>query len=349
MTDDFFLDLLNDNDIEVVEDIPETGFVDTGSYALNGLISASIYGGIPNNRAIMWAGAPSAGKTYFTLSCIKTYLDKDPMNNVIFFDTEFALEKEMIAKRGIDPKRFKIVDAESLQDFRTKSVKFLDAFEAAKKKPNVMLALDSLSNLATNKEIADAAAGNDVRDMTKAQVIRGIFRIITRKLGKNQIPLLMTNHIYSSMDMYSPVVISGGQGALYAASTVVTLNKSKLKEGADVIGNIIRATTYKSRYSKENQKVELKLDYDTGLDRYYGLLPLAEKYNVIKKVSTRYELPDGAKVWGKEINENPEQVFTKDILDKLDKVAKLEFGLGGSTDGEEFIINEEVAKQQEAE
>jgi RecA/RadA recombinase len=350
MTDDLFLNILKDKEIDVVDDIPTTGFIDTGSYALNALLSASIFGGTPNNRATMWAGAPSAGKTYLMLSNIKTYLNANPESRCLFFDTEFALEEEMLVKRGIDSNRFKIVDAEHLQDFRTKAVKFLDGYEVAKKKPPVLIALDSLSNLATAKEIEDATNAKDVRDMTKAQVIRSIFRIITRKLGKNQIPLLMTNHIYSTMDQYSPVAISGGQGALYAASTVVTLRKSKLKEGTDVIGNIIKATSYKSRYSKENQTVELRLDYDTGLDRYYGLLPLAEKYNIIKKVSTRYELPDGTKVWGKDINENPEKVFVPEILEKINKVAKIEFGLGNvDVAAEGFTINEEVAKQLEAE
>lgn len=348
MTDDFFLGLLKDQNIEIAEEFPTTGFIDTGSYALNALLSASIYGGAPNNRAVMWAGAPSAGKSFLTLSCVKQYLDDNPDASVLYFDTEFALEKDMILKRGIDVSRFHIIQTTTLQDFRTKALKFLNGYEAAKKKKPVLLALDSLSNLPTEKEIADAESGKDVRDMTKAQIIRSIFRIMTQKLGKNNVPLMITNHIYSSMDMYSPVVISGGSGAIYAASTIVTLNKSKLKDGADVVGNIIKATTYKSRYSQENQRVELILDFETGLDRFYGLLPLAEKYSIIKKVSTRYELPDGTKVWGKEIHENPERVFTKDILDKIDRAAKIEYGLGQG-DSSEFVIDEEVAKQQEAE
>lgn len=348
MKDDFFLNILKEQSIDVVDDFPTTGFIDTGSYALNALLSASIYGGIPDNRSIMWAGAPSAGKTYLTLSCIKTYMDTNPEASVLYFDTEFALEREMVEKRGIDISRFHIIQTETLQDFRTKSLKFLDAYEQSKKKKQVLIALDSLSNLPTAKEVADSIAGNDTRDMTKAQIIRSIFRVLTGKLGKNAVPLMVTSHVYSSMDMYSPVVISGGSGGIYAASTVVTLNKSKLKEGTEIVGNILKATTYKSRYSKENQKVELRLDFETGLDRYYGLLPIAEKYNIIKKVSTRYELPDGTKVWGKEINENPEKVFTPEILDKIDKAAKIEFGLGNG-DSSEFTINEEVAKQLEAE
>ena len=106
------------------------------------------------------------------------------------------------------------------------------------------------------------------------------------------------------------------------------LGKKKDKDGTDVIGNIIKVTMHKSRFTKEQKKVEVKLSYDSGLDRYYGLLDLAEKYDIIKKVSTRYELPDGRKVFGKAINSNPEEYFTADIMDQLEVAANKEFKYG---------------------
>lgn len=337
MKDDFFTNIMKESNINTAEEIPETNYIDTGSYALNALVSGSIYGGIPGNRAIMWAGAPSAGKSFLTLSCIKTYMDANPDATVLYFDTEFALEKDMIEKRGINVDKFHIVPTETLEDFRTKSMNILDKYEKSKVKPKLLLALDSLSNLPTRKEVEDSLSGHTARDMTKAQVIRSIFRVLTAKLGRCNVPIMVTSHVYSSMDMYSPVVISGGSGSIYAASTIVTLTKAKLKEGNDIIGNIIRATTYKSRYTKENQKIELKLDYKTGLDKFYGLLPIAEKYGIIKKVSTRYELPDGTRVWGKTINDNPSIVYTKEILDKIDKACRKEYRLG--SDEEEDLID----------
>ena len=76
------------------------------------------------------------------------------------------------------------------------------------------------------------------------------------------------------------------------------------------------------------------MTYDEGLSRYYGLLDLAEKYDIINKVSTRYEMPDGSKVFGKQINNDPEKYFTDDILTKLDKVADQEFSYGRGSDAE---------------
>lgn len=123
-------------------------------------------------------------------------------------------------------------------------------------------------------------------------------------------------------------VITHNSGLKYTASQIVFLSKKKDKDGKDVVGNIIRCRMVKSRFTKENKDVEVKLRYDTGLDRYYGLLDLAEKYNIIKKVSTRYELPDGRKVFGKAINENPEEYFTDEILQQLDAAAQKEFMYG---------------------
>ena len=126
--------------------------------------------------------------------------------------------------------------------------------------------------------------------------------------------------------------MSGGAGLKYASSSIAMLSKKKDKDGTDVIGNIIKVQMAKSRFTQENKKVEVKLSYSTGLDRYYGLLDLAEKYDIIKKVSTRYELPDGTKVFGKNINQDPEKYFTEDMMTKLEEVAKKEFLYGESTD-----------------
>ena len=350
MKDNDFLNFLESVDLEPMDDIPETGWIDTGSYILNALISGSIFGGIPRNRSTMFAGKSGVGKSYFLLSCAKQFLIDNPTGRVMYFDTEFALERSMVAKRDIDTNRFHIVQVDTLEDFRTKAVKLLDGYLALpeKNRTPIMLCLDSLSNLPTKKEVEDAASGSDKRDMTKSQVIRSIFRVITAKLGNANIPLLIANHVYDAMDMYSPVVISGGGGAIYAASTILTLNKSKHKEGTEVIGGIIRATAYKSRYTKQDQKVEMLLDYNSGLDRFWGILEIAEKFGVVKKLNVRtYELPNGEKVGSKELRENTAKYFTMDILQKVDDCARKQFALGEGDTGIVLFDDSVVAKSNE--
>jgi len=308
------------------------GYIDTGSYILNALLSGSIFGGIPDNKITAFAGESATGKTFFVLGIVRAFLDKNPDGAVVYYDTEAAVTKSMMSTRGIDTSRVIIAEPDTIQKFKTHALKLLEAYEKqpADKRPPMMFVLDSLGLLSTSKEMEDSLEGKDVRDMTKSQVIKAVFRVLTLKLAKVKIPMLVTNHVYEVVGSYVPTKeISGGSGLKYAASTIAMLSKKKEKDGGgEIIGNQIKIKTFKSRLSKENQDATVLLTYNKGLDRYYGLLELAEKYEVIKKVSTRYELPDGRKVFGKEINTNPELYFTEEILTRLEECAKKEFSYG---------------------
>ena len=141
--------------------------------------------------------------------------------------------------------------------------------------------------------------------------------------------------------MFPQDVMGGGSGLQYAASNIVFLSKRKEKVGTDVVGNIIHCKNFKSRLTKENKMVDVLLTYDEGLSRYYGLLELAEKYDIIKKVSTRYEMPDGAKLYGKQILNDPEKYFTEELLNRIDEVADKEFSYGKGDDAESGTENTE--------
>jgi RecA/RadA recombinase len=248
----------------------------------------------------------------------------------LYFDTEAAITKSLLESRGIDTNRLVVVNVVTVEEFRTKTLKAVDIYLKKKedeRKPCIFV-LDSLGMLSTNKEINDALAEKDTRDMTKAQLIKGAFRMLTLKLGQAKIPMLVTNHTYESMSLYGGKQMSGGSGLQYAASTIVYLSKSKEKDGTDVIGNIIRAKTQKSRLSKENQEVQIRLYYDErGLDKHYGLLELGEIGGMWKNVAGRYEI-DGKKIYAKQILKNPEEYFTPEVMEKLDVIAKGEFLYG---------------------
>jgi RecA/RadA recombinase len=326
---------LKDEDTSIVADgkgaAEFSGTIDTGSYILNAVLSGSIFGGVADNKITAFVGESATGKTFFILGIIKAFLDKDPQAGCLVYDTEAAVTKQMMEERGIDTKRVIVAEMDTIQRFRTHALKTLDFYEkSGKDRPPFMMVLDSLGLLSTTKEMEDTAEGKETRDMTKAQVIKAAFRVLTLKLAKVKVPLLVTNHVYASVGAYVPTnEISGGSGLKYAASTIAMLSKKKDKDNNnDIIGNIIKVKMHKSRLSKENGQVEVRLSYDKGLDRYYGLLELAEKYDVIKKVSTRYEMPNGTKLFGKEINNNPEKYFTEDLLKILDECAKKEYSYG---------------------
>lgn len=311
------------------------GFIDTGSYALNAVLSGSLYGGVPDNKVTAFAGESTTGKTFFVLGIVRSFLNKNPTGGVVYYDTEAAITKSMMSDRGIDTSRVIIAEPDTIQKFKTHGLKMIEAYEKqpVDKRPPMMFVLDSLGQLSTSKEMEDSLEGKDTRDMTKSQTIKAAFRVLTLKLAKVKIPLLVTNHVYEVVGAYVPTKeISGGSGLKYAASTIAMLSKRKDKDGTEVIGNIIRVKMHKSRLSKENSQVEVLLSYSKGLDKYYGLLDIAEKYNVFKKVSTRYELPNGKSVFGKSINENPELYYTDDVMAQLELAVQKEFKYGGGDD-----------------
>ena len=303
-------------------------YIDTGSYIFNALLSGSIYGGLPSNRVTCLAGESATGKTYFLMGIVKNFLDKDPNAGVIYFESESALTKQLIIDRGVDPERMVIMPVTTVQEFRHQVLKTLDSYIAqneADRKP-LFLCLDSLGMLSTTKEVEDTAEGKETRDMTRAQVLKAAFRVLTLKLGRAKVPMVVTNHTYDVIgSMFPQKEMGGGSGLKYAASSIVYLSRKKEKDGTEVIGNIIHCKNHKSRLTVENKIVDVRLTYSEGLDRYYGLLELAEKYNIFKKVSTRYELPDGSKQFGKTILNNPETYFTEEIMAKLEECAAKEF------------------------
>ena len=306
-------------------------FINTGSYMFNALLSGSIHGGIPSNKITALAGESATGKTFFVLGMVKHFLDNNPDAGVIYFESESALTKKLIEDRGIDSERMIIMPVTTVQEFRTQSLTVLDKYmeqNEADRKP-LLLVLDSLGMLSTTKEVEDTADGKETRDMTRAQVLKAAFRVLTLKLGRAKVPMVITNHTYDVVGAYMPTKeMGGGSGLKYAASTIIYLSKKKDKEGTEVVGNIIHCKTQKSRLSKENMMVDVRLRYDSGLDKYYGLLDLATKYGIFKQVSTRIELPNGTKQYAKSIYADPEKYFTDDILKQIDEAASKEYSYG---------------------
>ena len=332
---DFLKDIvkeIGDEYTQLAQDIDgREEFVDTGSYIFNGLVSGSIFGGVSRNKITAIAGESSTGKTFFSLAVVKNFLDSNPDSYCLYFDTEAAVNKGLLESRGIDLSRLVVINVVTIEEFRTKALKAVDIYlkTPIEERKQCMFVLDSLGMLSTEKEIRDALDDKQVRDMTKSQLVKGAFRMLTLKLGQAKIPLLVTNHTYDVIGSYVPTKeMGGGSGLKYAASTIIYLSKKKEKDGKEVIGNIVKAKTHKSRLSKENKQVEIRLYYDErGLAPYYGLLSLGEKYGVFKKVGNRYEIGE-AKVYPKNVYEDPEKYFTPEVMQALDESAQKEYSYG---------------------
>ncbi len=323
---------IGDDYTQLAADIDEQEkFIDTGSYIFNAMVSGSIYGGVSSNKITAIAGESSTGKTYFSLAVVKNFLDSNPDGYCLYFDTEAAVNKGLLESRGIDMNRLVVVNVVTIEEFRTKALKSVDIYlnKPEEERKPCMFVLDSLGMLSTEKEIRDALDDKQVRDMTKSQLVKGAFRMLTLKLGQANIPLIVTNHTYDVIGSYVPTKeMGGGSGLKYAASTIIYLSKKKEKDQKEVIGNIIKAKTHKSRLSRENKEVNIRLYYDErGLDRYYGLLELGEIGGLWKNVAGRYEM-NGKKIYAKQILAEPETYFTDEVMQALDEIAQNQFSYG---------------------
>jgi len=332
---DFLKDIvkeIGDDYTKLASDISDSqSFIDTGSLVFNGLVSGSIFGGVSSNKITAIAGESSTGKTFFALAVVKNFLDTNPSAYCLYFDTEASITRALLESRDIDLERIVVVNVVTIEEFRSKALKAVDIYlkTALEDRKPCMFVLDSLGMLSTEKEITDVLNDKQVRDMTKSQLIKGAFRMLTLKLGQANIPLIVTNHTYDVIGSYVPTKeMGGGSGLKYASSTIIYLSKKKEKDQKEVVGNLIKAKTAKSRLSKENKEVTIRLYFDErGLDRYYGLLELGEIGGLWKNVAGRYEM-GGKKVYAKQILADPEQYFTQEVMQALDEIANQQFSYG---------------------
>jgi RecA/RadA recombinase len=213
---------------QLASEIDETEtYVDTGSYIFNALVSGSIFGGVSGNKITAIAGETSTGKTFFSLAVVKNFLDNNPTGYCLYFDTEAAITRSLLEGRGIDTTRVVVVNVVTVEEFRGKALKAVNLYL---KKPEgernpCMFVLDSLGMLSTSKEINDALNDKEVRDMTKSQLIKGAFRMLTLKLGQANIPMIVTNHTYDVIGAYVPTKEMGG-GCLVAGTKIQTVKGS---------------------------------------------------------------------------------------------------------------------------
>ena len=309
-----------------------TDYVDTGSYIFNALVSGSLFGGLPSNKVTALAGESSTGKTFFALSVVRNFLNANPTGGVIYFETESAISRDMIESRGIDSSRMIIMPVATIEEFRTQACRILDKYmkESKDERVPMMFVLDSLGMLSTNKEMEDVANDKQVRDMTKSQLIKGAFRVLTLKLGQAQVPMIVTNHTYDVIGSYVPTKeMGGGTGLKYAASTIIYLSKSKERDSKkEVVGNIIKCEAKKSRLTIEGSKVATRLFFDErGLDKYYGLLELGIEYGVFGKNGNRVLIGESS-VYPSAVLADPEKYFTPEVMEQLEVAAQKEFSYG---------------------
>lgn len=310
-----------------------TGFIDTGSYLLNMLLSGDMFHGMPDNKILALAGDPATGKTYIAQSILSGFQRADQEAIGDYVDTESAVTARSFEDRGCDPERIAITEKRTIEAFRFHLDQFLGAYKKVKDRPRLMLVLDSLGGLISEKLVEDTAQGKAVADPgRRAQLIKQTFQLYTLELAQLRVPMVVTNHTYTTIGSYIPMKeMAGGGGLKYFADYILFLSKSKVRDKVtkEVSGIEVTVSNYKNRLARENASVDIYIDYKTGLDRHYGLLEAATESALVELKGSHYLFPNGRKVNGrKEIDQNPTEFFTRDLLEDLNKVLKTKYTYG---------------------
>lgn len=339
------------------------GYMDSGCYALNALVSGELKGGYPWGKIVCLAGEKGTGKTFLLLKGLKGFLDADPENEVIFFESEGALTQEILEERGLDTDRVTIAPVSTIEEFRTQAINTLDYLidkkegtmnEAGTKRsggdgkfPKLALCLDSLGMLGTNHETATAASGDNKADMGKrAQLIKSTFRLITLKMSLLRIPMIVTAHTYKGMGKYDAKKLSGGQGVELAASIIVFLTKSGIKEEGKakiqaLAGNTIKFILHKGRMTIEGSKMDIPLDFKDGIKRNNGIIPLLVEAGLLTKKGAWYSYKDEKNIaqGEKKMYELIDDLVDDEMLDDLQPYIVERFCYGVLNQPEEEITD----------
>lgn len=330
------------------------GYISTGNYLLNLQMGGDMFeGGLPSNTATCFAGLEGVGKTFLVLGLIKTFLDKHPDGVVTLFESEGAVKREMLRLRGIDVTRCAVHPIGTIEEFRFECMQLIETYAAIpdKEKFPYMICLDSLGMLSDKKETEDAMKGEDKADMGgHARRIKATFRVLRQKFAKYNIPLVLTNHLFSDPGAYIPTLkVSGGSGIKYAADNIFILNKKKLKEGEEGFENggiAVLCKAEKARETKPFTEIPFTINFEKGLTPFSGLFDFCLEMGVIEREGTKYRILVGEKesvsFTKKEAYLRPESIFTPEVLKKINERLKPYFVFGSA-------VEKVRAKEEEAE
>ena len=257
--------------------------------AINIALSGRIDGGLTPGLT-MWAGPSKHFKTAFSLLMAKSYLDKYPDAALLFYDSEFGTPQSYFDSFGIDAKRVLHTPLTNIEQLKFDIMTQLDSIERG---DHLIIIIDSIGNLASKKEVEDALEGKSVADMSRAKQIKSLFRMVTPHLSLKDIPMVVVNHTYKTMELYAKDVVGGGTGSYYAADNIFILGRQQEKDGQELVGYNFIINVEKSRYVREKSKIPITVKHDGGISRWSGLLDMAlESRHVIKPSNGWYSKVD---------------------------------------------------------
>lgn len=253
-------ELFNDKDL-ITTEIP----------MLNVAFSGDIDGGFQTGINI-FAGPSKHFKTMYSLICAKAFQDKYEDGVVLFYDSEFGSPPEYFKSAGIDMNRVVHVPIMDIEKLKFSLVSQLEQLD---RKDKVIVIIDSLGNMASKKELEDAMNEKSVADMTRAKAVKSLFRMITPLMREKDIPAFVISHTYDTMDLFPKKVVSGGVGQYYAADSIFIIGRRQEKEKSELAGYNFVLRVEKSRFIKEGSEIPITVLFNSGVQKYSGMLDIA--------------------------------------------------------------------------
>jgi RecA/RadA recombinase len=281
-----------------LDDMSPRDFISAGNFLFNCLLSADPFKGIPSGKIVTLAGPPGCGKTFTMLEILKNAQALG--YTAVLYDTEMANnDMNALKARGLDIENLLYIPVDTVEALKTSLLNLLEEVGPTEK---VIIGIDSLGNLSTEKEMRDSIDGSDKKDMTRAAMMKALFRTVTLKAGLKQVPIIGINHTYVNPGSFIPQnIVAGGSGGLYMSSIIVQFTKAQDKDTGGVIGCVVTAKTDKNRFAKERSKVKFSINFNTGMNPYSGLLGWCEEEKIFKKEGRSY-IYNGTKLGPKDLN-----------------------------------------------
>jgi RecA/RadA recombinase len=294
---------------------------------MNVYFSGSLDGGIGPGLHML-AGPSKHFKSNMGLVTVKAFQDAEPEGIVIFYDSEFGSTEGYFKNFGIDTSRILHIPIMNVEELKFDIVQKLEAVEKGDK---IFIFIDSVGNLASKKEVEDAKNEKSVADMTRAKQLKSLWRMVTPYLTVKRITCVCINHTYETIEMFSKPVMSGGTGGTYSSNSIAIIGKRQIKDGAELMGWEFVLNAEKSRYIKEKSSIPITVLYDGGIDKYSGLLEVAEAVGFVEKPKQGWftrPTVEGDKNWRRK-DTNTEEFWTPLLGDQRfkDKVQQM-FSLG---------------------
>lgn len=286
----------------------------TEVYALNIILSGDVHGGFDSGVTTI-AGKSKHFKTLFALEMAKAFMKKHNDAVLVFFDSEFGSPKSYFDMFGDEIENVVHAPITSVEEMRTEMMNQLEALE---RQDNVIWVVDSIGNLASMKETEDSLSGDNKVDMTRAKMLKSVFRLVTPRLKLKHVPMIQINHTYQTLEMFSKEVMGGGTGAVYASDTIIFVGKQQEKEGKDIVGWNFILNSEKSRHIREKEKIGVLVTYEGGIDKFSGIFDLAVELGFIKNPTSGFFQieDDGKKFRRKELESDLE--FMQSLVDDKD-------------------------------